>query len=170
MFARYVLMAVLLCLSSLSNAENLSFEHFLAINLGENPQAMTLWLKPLLKKRAESILEHPYQGLRVRYWQANHRTAWIIDEIGKEQPITTGVVVENGKILSVDVLAYRESRGGEVQQSFFTRQFQGLTLTNNNKLSKKIDGITGATLSVWALEKVARLALLFDAEKDLANK
>lgn len=170
MFPRYLLMVVLLCFSSVSYAENVSLERFLSSNLGENPQIMTLWLKPPLKKRAETILEHPYQGLRVRYWQANHRTAWILDEIGKEQPITTGVIVENGKIVSVEVLAYRESRGAEVQQSFFTRQFQGLSLTSNDKLNKKIDGITGATLSVWALQKIARLALMFDAEKESANK
>ncbi len=170
MFSRYLLVVGLLCFSYAVNAESLSFERFVASNLGEHPQAMTLWLKPPLKKRAEAILDHPYQGLRVRYWQANQRTAWIIDEIGKEQPITTGVIVENGKILAVEVLAYRESRGGEVQQSFFTRQFHGLTLTSNDKLNKKIDGITGATLSVWALQKTARLALMFDAEKDSANK
>ena len=57
-----------------------------------------------------------------------------------------------------------------MQQSFFTRQFQGVSLTSNDKLSKKIDGITGATLSVWALQKVARLALIFDAEKENLNK
>ena len=50
----------------------------------------------------------------MRYWQSGSRTAWVLDEIGKEQPITTGIIVENGKILSVDVLAYRESRGAEV--------------------------------------------------------
>jgi hypothetical protein len=38
-------------------------------------------------------------------------------------------------------------------------------LTQDDKLNKKIDGITGATLSVWALQKMARLALLFDAQK-----
>jgi len=65
----------------------------------------------------------------------------------------------------MQVLAYRESRGGEVQQDFFTKQFKEARLTENDKLNKKIDGITGATLSVWALQKMARLALLFDAHK-----
>ena len=75
------------------------------------------------------------------------------------------MAIENNQIVAVDVLVYRESRGGEVQQNFFTKQFQGLTLDKNDKLSKKIDGITGATLSVWALQKVARLALMFDSQK-----
>lgn len=132
---------------------------------GQSPQSRTLWLKPELKQRVEAILQHPYQGLRVKYWQIGHRSAWVLDEIGKEQPITTGIIIDEGRIVGIDVLAYRESRGGEVQQNFFTRQFQGLTLSKDDKLSKKIDGITGATLSVSALQKLARVALLFDALK-----
>lgn len=42
-----------------------------------------------------------------------------------------------------------------------------MSLRDDDKLNKRIDGITGATLSVWALQKVARLALLFDAQKEL---
>jgi hypothetical protein len=156
-------------LASLSFANSL-LDDFLEKKQLQAVQPKTLWLNQALKKRAEAILDHPYQGLRVRYWQSGQRTVWILDEIGKEQPITTGIIIENGKILSVDVLAYRESRGAEVQQLFFTRQFQGLTLMSTDKLSKKIDGITGATLSVWALQKVARLALMFDAEKENVSK
>jgi hypothetical protein len=156
-------------LASLSFA-NSPLDDFLEKKQLQAVQPKTLWLNQALKKRAEAILDHPYQGLRVRYWQSGQRTVWILDEIGKEQPITTGIIIENGKILSVDVLAYRESRGAEVQQLFFTRQFQGLTLMSTDKLSKKIDGITGATLSVWALQKVARLALMFDAEKEKVSK
>lgn len=143
----------------------LSNEEFIQKYLKQPVENKVLWLNKPLQQRAAIILGHNYQGLRVRYWQAGNRSAWILDEIGKEQPITTGVVIENNQIVAVDVLVYRESRGGEVQQNFFTKQFQGLTLDKNDKLSKKIDGITGATLSVWALQKVARLALMFDSQK-----
>jgi hypothetical protein len=135
------------------------------LNQSQAAQTKMLWLNPVLKQRSAAILGHAYQGLRVRYWQEGARTAWILDEIGKEQPITTGIIVENNKIVAMQVLAYRESRGGEVQQDFFTKQFKEASLTENDKLNKKIDGITGATLSVWALQKMARLALLFDAHK-----
>ncbi len=163
----YVILGCMLTSYSFANSP---LDNFLQKKMLQAVEPKILWLNQTLKKRAETILDHPYQGLRVRYWQSGQRTAWVLDEIGKEQPITTGIIVENGKILSVDVLAYRESRGSEVQQSFFTRQFQGVSLTSNDKLSKKIDGITGATLSVWALQKVARLALMFDAEKENLNK
>lgn len=134
----------------------------------EQAQPKMLWLNQTLKQRSAAILGRPYQGMRVRYWQSGSRTAWILDEIGKEQPITTGVIVENNKIVAIKVLAYRESRGGEVQQDFFLKQFKEVSLRDDDKLSKRIDGITGATLSVWALQKVARLALLFDAQKELS--
>ena len=57
------------------------------------------------------------------------------------------------------VLAFRESRGWEVRYPFFTDQFKGVGLTDGHALDKAIDGISGATLSVRALEKLARLAL-----------
>ena len=47
---------------------------------------------------------------------------------------------------------------------FFTEQFSGLTLADDGYLSAPVDGITGATLSVRATEKVARLALWLDAQ------
>lgn len=159
-------LTVVACLGvqSIANA-GMTNDEFISKYLKQPVENKVLWLNKSLQQRAATILGHNYQGLRVRYWQAGSRSAWILDEIGKEQPITTGIVVENNQIVAVDVLVYRESRGGEVQQSFFTKQFQGLSLDKNDKLSKKIDGITGATLSVWALQKVARLALMFDSQK-----
>lgn len=159
----FILCALLLSVNT--RATENSVELFLKQYL-EQAQPKMLWLNQTLKQRSTTILGKPYQGMRVRYWQSGTRTAWILDEIGKEQPITTGIVVENHQIVAVQVLAYRESRGGEVQQDFFTKQFKNATLRDGDKLSKHIDGITGATLSVWALQKVARLALLFDAQKD----
>ena len=44
----------------------------------------------------------------------------------------------------------------------FTDQFRGLKLTNDHLLTARIDGISGATLSVRALTKLARVALLLD--------
>ena len=79
-------------------------------------------------------------------------------------PITIGVVVAEGKIEQVKILAYRESRGGEVRYPAYTRQYLGASLTNKNNLDQSIDGITGATLSVWAVNKVAALALYYHGQ------
>lgn len=128
------------------------------------PVAQMLWLTPPVKQRAAAILGHDFPGLRTKYWRQGERTAWVLDEIGKEQPITLGVVVEQGQILNIEVLAYRESRGGEIRHGFFRRQFDRATLKPGDKLDRAIDGITGATLSVGAMTRIARLALAFHDE------
>lgn len=133
---------------------------------GTPPKAEALWLNKDLKKQIAVILDHNYKGLRVRYWQqtvdTNRTTAWVLDEVGKEKPITTGIVINNGKIQQVKVLVFRESRGWEVRHNFFTDQFKQIQLEENNQLSSRIDNISGATLSVRAVRKMAQIALLLD--------
>lgn len=126
---------------------------------GVVPEASVLWLRDALRTTSTAIMGHPYPGLRVRYWLRDGRSAWILEEIGKEKPITVGCVVANGSIELVRVLAFRESRGWEVRYPFFTDQFRGMGLTGDHALDRSVDGISGATLSVRALEKLARLAL-----------
>ena len=120
-------------------------------------------MKKDLKKTVEEILGHDYPGRRIRYWKNETRTAWIFDEIGKDLPITIGVVVENSAIQTIRVMVYREERGGEVHQSFFTDQFNFIQMNDSGELTKPIDGITGATLSVGSVTRVAKLALTLDA-------
>jgi Na+-translocating ferredoxin:NAD+ oxidoreductase RnfG subunit len=57
------------------------------------------------------------------------------------------------------VLEFRESRGWEVRYPFFTDQFVEAKLDQNERLDRNIDGITGATLSVNAVTRIARIAL-----------
>lgn len=124
----------------------------------------TLWLTEDIRQQTTKILGRVPTGLRVRYHQSEEKTAWILEEIGKELPITIGVVVSNQQIEQVKILAFRESRGGEVRYPAYTAQYKGASLTQKHKLSKHIDGITGATLSVWAVNKVATLALYYHSQ------
>lgn len=123
------------------------------------PKAKTFWLTAKHKGIVKKILGHNYPSLRIRYWKDNKRSLWILEEIGKEKPITTGFVVNDGSIEDVKVLIYRESRGQEVKHEFFTKQFKSAKLKENHELDRHINGISGATLSVRALEKCSRLAL-----------
>jgi len=125
------------------------------------PKSKVVWLKGDLASTVTAILGHNYAGLRIRYWRNEQRSVWILEEIGKEKPITFGIVVAAGKIESIKVLAFRESRGGEIRHPAFTQQFKQATL-NNMKLDRHIDGVSGATLSVRAMTDVARLALYLD--------
>lgn len=118
-----------------------------------------LWLSAELQASIKTILGHNYPTLRLRYWQEAQRTAWILEEIGKEKPITLGIVINQGKLEKLNVLIFRESRGGEIRYPFFTKQFINLSLNPSMHLTQPIDGISGATLSVRASKKLARLAL-----------
>jgi len=129
---------------------------------GTPPKPSVLWLDKELKQQFADILAHPYKGLRIRYWQQQDKSAWILEEIGKEKPITVGFVVRDGRIQQVKVLVFRESRGWEVRHSFFTDQFKQAGLTERHQLDTRIDNISGATLSVRAVSKLARIALLLD--------
>lgn len=84
-----------------------------------------------------------------------------MNEIGKEKPITFGIVVRAVKIEYVKVLALRESRDGEVRHPAFTQQFKDARL-EGQELDRHIDGVSGPTLSVWAMTAVTRLALCLD--------
>lgn len=136
---------------------------------GNTPAPAVLWLTGDLRKATIEILGHEPSQLRVRYWRQGERSAWILDEIGKEQPITTGLVVNAGKLERVRVLVFRESRGWEVKYPFFTDQFLQIGLTPDFKLDKQIDGISGATLSVRALTNLARLALYLHQQTPAAS-
>ena len=164
----------LLLLSVVTKAQDagqyMTFEQFLTEAFGAQlPKPEALWLTRDIALQAEKILGHAPPQLRQRYWKAGDKTAWILDEIGKEEPITAGFVLTAGKISQVRILTYRESRGGEVRYPAFLNQFNGAGLQQNGDLTRNIDGISGATLSVSALNRMARLALYFDGVSRLGS-
>lgn len=126
------------------------------------PKAEVIWPDKALKAQIKDILGHDYKSLRIRYWKQEQRTVWVLDEIGKDKPITTGFVINDGRIERVRVLVFRESRGWEVRHAFFTDQFDKASLKEDMMLDRTIDNISGATLSVRAVTKLARVALLLD--------
>ncbi len=139
---------------------------------GQELKWQTLWVGKELRAEIEKIMHRKFPNLRIRYWGEGAKTAWIFEEIGKELPITVGVVVNSGAIEQVQIMEYRESRGGEVRYPFFTSQFSDVRLKQKKskwQLDKHIDGITGATLSVRALKKVTALALYCHQHTEFAQ-
>lgn len=153
------LCCLLIAPASAANSVYQSPEQFIENALGNLPKAKVVWLKYEDKDIIAEILSHQYNRMRIRYWQEKDSTVWILEEIGKEKPITIGVHIKNSEIITLKVLIYRESRGDEVRHAFFTDQFNYAKLTDDNGLTTHIDGITGATMSVRALTKVASMAL-----------
>lgn len=162
--ARRALLAVLLCAGLPLQAATVSedtyqtVDAFLDAHFEQAPEMGTLWLsdeqRALMRERAD---DDP--GFRVRYWRSGTRSAWVLNVIGRDHPITVGAVVGPAGVEDMTVLVYRESRGWEVRHDFFTRQFDGATLQARG-LDKSIDNITGATLSVRAMKRAAIMALL----------
>lgn len=147
----------------------LTQQDFLAQAFTSPPETKTYWFTPETRRSAEAIIQRSLP-LRVRYFQSGTRSAWILEEIGKELPITMGFVIEQNQIKLVRVLEYREIRGGEVRYDFFTQQFVDTQLnTEDQTLNKSIDGISGATLSVRAMTKTARLALFLAQQTSAAT-
>lgn len=131
---------------------------------GEVPGPSMLRIVGERRRVASKILDHSPSMLRTRYWHKGNKTAWILEEIGKVKPITAGFVVENGQIKDVRILIYRESHGAEVRHNYFTQQFYGATVNKTQRLTKTVNGISGATLSVSAIKRLATLAVYFDQE------
>lgn len=128
------------------------------------PAPTVIWLSGERKSSVRQMLGHDYPAMRLRYWCQAERSAWVLEEIGKELPITIGVIIDKDYIQSLRVLTYRENRGGEVTAPAFSDQFNGVSLDTSGALDTTIDGISGATLSVHALTRLANIALYLHSE------
>lgn len=161
---RALCLALVLC-SQAAPAQERIFqqpESFIAEQFPHNPKPSLLWLSQPERDDITRILGHTPAQLRQRYWRDGTRTLWILEEIGKEDLITAGLVINQGRMEKAKVLVYRESRGMEIRYPAFLDQFLGVTLTDEHYLNRNIDAISGATLSVQAMVRMTRAALYFD--------
>lgn len=86
--------------------------------------------------------------------------AMVLDERGKYRPITFMVAVgPDLAVRGVEVLVYREDRGGEVRQPRFLDQYRDKDSSDPIRTHRDIVNITGATISVRALNDGVRRAL-----------
>ena len=96
------------------------------------------------------------------YWRTKEKTIWILNSIGKYKPITAAFTVQDCKINSAHVLIYREQHGYEIKYPSFLTQFKDIKINNEFRLTRNIDNISGATLSVNSMDRMARTALILD--------
>jgi thiamine biosynthesis lipoprotein len=88
--------------------------------------------------------------------------AVIDNRIGKTQPITYLLAVEpDGSIAAVEIMAFRESHGGEVRQKSFLNQFRKKTIEDKLRLRDDIKNIAGATLSCRSVTDGVRIQLAY---------
>ncbi len=104
----------------------------------------------------------------VYFWQVFENDSLVaiamLDNVyGKSMPITFLTVFDqSGEIISVRIIKYRESIGGEVESTYWLEQFVGKKTDNEFKVGQEIDAISGATISVHAITNgVKKLTLIF---------
>jgi hypothetical protein len=90
--------------------------------------------------------------------------ALVDDELGQHQPITYGVKLSAaGAVERVEIMVYRESRGDEVRDKRFLKQFAGRTSRDALRLNTDVVAISGATISSNSMAVgVKRAVALFD--------
>ena len=88
----------------------------------------------------------------------------LLDNVkGLSMPITFLVIYDpKGIILNTHVIKYREPYGGEIASPRWVAQFRGRSSQSSYVVGDGIDGISGATISVYSLTTgVMKLSLLF---------
>lgn len=93
-------------------------------------------------------------GVRVRVaefpaWRTADGGWFLVDNvIGKHEYITYALAITpEGTVAGLEILDYRETYGGEIQNAQWRRQFTGQSVTAQLKLDVDIKNISGATLS-----------------------
>jgi hypothetical protein len=86
---------------------------------------------------------------QLKVWRVSTGGWFIADEvIGKHEYIPFAVGIDqNGAVVGVEILEYREAYGGEVMNPKWRAQFHGKTSAAPLKLTGDIQNISGATLS-----------------------
>src|SRR5439155_4668927 len=84
----------------------------------------------------------------------------VMNEIGKSEPITFMVVMNpEHRVVDVLVMVFRESRGAEIREKRFLRQFQGKKSGDPIAINNDIVNYSGATLSSRAITRGVKRAL-----------
>lgn len=115
--------------------------------------AFPVTLNPAQLQQIRRLSGVPQRTNQPRVWRAmrgNATVGWVIVEevIGKHEFITyaTGISPD-GHVLGVEILSYRESKGGQVRDPRWRDRFRDKTLADPFRLNQDIPNISGATLS-----------------------
>lgn len=110
-------------------------------------------LNPVQLNQIKKLAGVPQRTATPKIWKAvsgSEAQGWfLVDEvIGKHEFITYATAISpDGHVLGVEIMSYRESKGGQVRDERWRAKFRGKTLADPFKLEKDIPNISGATLS-----------------------
>ena len=116
---------------------------------------------------SRSVIKWQTDSINTYTCRANGRTIGVgfVDDVkGKTQFITyiTGIK-PNGEVQDIDILAYRESIGGEIVYESYRKQFRNKTAKDKLLPGRDIKNISGATISANAITAgVKKILATFD--------
>lgn len=86
---------------------------------------------------------------KLKAWKTSDNGWFIVDQvIGKHENIDIAFAYSNeGKVMGMEILSYRETYGYEVANPKWKAQFDGKDHSEHLKLDRQIKNISGATLS-----------------------
>ena len=91
--------------------------------------------------------------------------AIVLDELGKYYPITFMTTINpEFTVNEVVLMVYREKIGVSVRKNRFLRQFQKKSSQDSFIVDQDIMGISGATVSSWAMSSGVKKALVLTEE------
>jgi Na+-translocating ferredoxin:NAD+ oxidoreductase RnfG subunit len=121
---------------------------------------LSLGSQEITALKSANGVSHAWEKVDVFLIEKDRQPAGVlmIDNVkGKSRPITYAVAFDTkGQILALEILAYRESHGGEVQADSFRRQFEGKKRGDAIAVGRDIRNISGATISSRAVTNGAR--------------
>lgn len=126
----------------------------------------------LMKPAKTSFDETRFQGAYIFSSDQIVGYCFVVNEIGKEMPITFLVCLNpDNSVRFIEVLKYRETRGGEIRSKMFLKQFQGKKTEDKITVGHDIKNIRGATLSAWATTRAVRksFAIKKSIDEKIAN-
>jgi len=131
-----------------------------------------LKLSPEDKHKIYSFSKQQWQQDSVRVLTCRTHNSLVgigfVDDVkGKTQFITYLVAIDtSGMVKDVDVLAYRESYGGEIAYESFRKQFHQKTINDPLQPGNDIKNISGATISVRSITfGVKRMLAVYEVIK-----
>jgi len=145
-------------------------ESIIKSEFGENVEIAfsKFQIPPMVKNEIEFASKQRFFSESIFVWTVTTNDSLValglMDNVyGKAQPITfLTIFTLDGKVHSNHIIKYREEHGGQVVNRDWNKQFAGID--KNSDVNNKVDGISGATISVNSVKKgVKKLVLLFDS-------
>ncbi len=145
-------------------------ESKLAAQYGTNSELLhkNIEIPESLKEEIQKRVKQKFFRDNLHCWKITQNDtttlfAVLDNTIGKSMPITFMVIFnEEGSILHTEILKYRESYGGEIQNDSWTEQYMGKNADSKLRVGSEIQGISGATISVHSVNKgIQKLILIY---------